>query len=425
MDINLLSNILKELILDNDRVSLPGMGSFIAEMAPSVFSDRAMVIHPPFRRILFRSSEIWNDGLLEANYAVRRGVTEDVAKHEINEFLKRLRIDLNTNKVYKIPGFGSMRATEQNDYFFVADKELFNYLEGFGLAPINVRVIPKRGEVERLSGKPVENYFKRSFAEISHMGSTDIESIIDEAGSEEFDPEEVILTDEVEGYSAVGGAIIHDMNKSEDLLSIEDDFARDNLSEEPLSQKEAILDPQQEPTQVSQQELTQVSQQEPPQELHQEPIQELQQEPVQVSQQEPKQVLQQEPTQVSQQEPPQELHQEPIQVLQQEPTQVSQQEIPQELHQEPYHKLQQEPIQVSPEHSPLVAKGEKEKIESAGVIENKKSSSFVRRFIITLLLIFLLIAAVGALYVFKDELRPLWEWLLYSKEEREFLESIR
>ena len=54
-------------------VSLPGMGGFIAELAPSVFSDRATVIHPPYRRILFRTSEVWNDGVLEA---LRRGGLE-------------------------------------------------------------------------------------------------------------------------------------------------------------------------------------------------------------------------------------------------------------------------------------------------------------------------------------------------------------
>jgi hypothetical protein len=36
-------------------------------------------------------------------------------------------------------------------------------------------------------------------------------------------------------------------------------------------------------------------------------------------------------------------------------------------------------------------------------------------------LIFLLIAVIALLIVFKDELRPILEWILYSKEEREIL----
>ena len=37
MDIDLLSKMVKELILDNDRVVLPGLGSFVAEIVPSTF----------------------------------------------------------------------------------------------------------------------------------------------------------------------------------------------------------------------------------------------------------------------------------------------------------------------------------------------------------------------------------------------------
>ena len=155
MELNLLSSILRELILEHDRVSLPGMGSFIAEMAPSVFSDKAMVIHPPFRRILFRTAEVWNDGLLESRFAAERGINENEATAEISVFVKMMKIELNSTKHYKIPDFGSMRATEQNDYFFVAEKGLFNYLEGFGLEPLNLKVLNKKGAVETLTGKPV------------------------------------------------------------------------------------------------------------------------------------------------------------------------------------------------------------------------------------------------------------------------------
>ena len=55
MDIDLLSKMVKELILDNDRVVLPGLGSFVAEIVPSAFTDRGYTITPPYRRLYFRS----------------------------------------------------------------------------------------------------------------------------------------------------------------------------------------------------------------------------------------------------------------------------------------------------------------------------------------------------------------------------------
>ena len=40
MDIDLFSKMIKELILDSDRVVLPGLGCFVAEMVPATFSDK-------------------------------------------------------------------------------------------------------------------------------------------------------------------------------------------------------------------------------------------------------------------------------------------------------------------------------------------------------------------------------------------------
>lgn len=156
MDVNIISSTIKELILVHDRVSLPGMGSFIAEKAPSVFSDRATLIHPPYRRILFRTSEIWNDGLLEQRLSNLLGLSIEDTSTYISDFVKALKIDLNLKKRYPLPDFGVMRATIENEYFFVANKDLFNDKESFGLKPVNVKPISKPGVVEILTGKPTE-----------------------------------------------------------------------------------------------------------------------------------------------------------------------------------------------------------------------------------------------------------------------------
>ena len=55
MDIDLLSKMVKELILDDDKVVLPGLGSFVAEVVPSTFSDKGYTINPPYRRLFFRA----------------------------------------------------------------------------------------------------------------------------------------------------------------------------------------------------------------------------------------------------------------------------------------------------------------------------------------------------------------------------------
>ena len=153
MDLTTLSRLLKELILTHDRVSLPGMGSFMAELAPSFFSDRALVIHPPFRRLLFRTSEAWNDELLENLYAQEMKIDLLDAKGRIQSFLNSFKNELNSKKILIIPDFGTMKATDQNDYFFVAEKELFIYPDAYGLKPINVKILAKPGQIEELNYK--------------------------------------------------------------------------------------------------------------------------------------------------------------------------------------------------------------------------------------------------------------------------------
>ncbi|HON54274.1 MAG TPA: hypothetical protein PLG03_01825 [Bacteroidales bacterium] len=161
MDLQTLSRLIKDLITVNDRVSLPGMGGFVTEIAPSVFSDKARVINPPFRRVLFRMSETWNDQLLENLYADEADITLEEAANEIESFIKDLRSDLNRLKSIQLPGFGTMKATDKNDYFFVADKDLFIYPEAFGLEPLNIKILPKRGSLEILkktSAKPKKKH---------------------------------------------------------------------------------------------------------------------------------------------------------------------------------------------------------------------------------------------------------------------------
>ena len=53
MDIDLLSKMVRETILDHDAVTLPGIGSFMAEIVPSMFTDKGYTIHPPYRRLFF------------------------------------------------------------------------------------------------------------------------------------------------------------------------------------------------------------------------------------------------------------------------------------------------------------------------------------------------------------------------------------
>ena len=138
MNIDLLSKMVKELILDQDRVILPGLGSFVAEIVPSTFSDKGYTINPPYRRLYFRSKPDAGDDLVKF-YASSNNVKPEMAERIIIDFVSELKSVLYEKKTVVFPGLGRLRATKENLLFFVADENLDIYPEGFGLEPISLK----------------------------------------------------------------------------------------------------------------------------------------------------------------------------------------------------------------------------------------------------------------------------------------------
>lgn len=139
MDIDLLSKMVKELILDNDEVSLPGVGSFVAELVPSSFSDKGYTINPPYKRLSFRKKADTSDNVLIDFYAKSNNVDKETASKIVIDFLSEMQKVLELRKSIVFPGLGKLRATKENIFFFVADEDLDIYPEGFGLEPISLK----------------------------------------------------------------------------------------------------------------------------------------------------------------------------------------------------------------------------------------------------------------------------------------------
>ncbi len=139
MDIDLFSEIVKGLILDNDEVTLPGLGTFVSEVMPSTFSDKGYTINPPYRKLSFRQRESGNDEMLAEFYAKVNGTDSETSKRILDEFISGLRTTLQTKKVVVFPGLGRLRATKENTFFFIADEDLDIYPYGVGLEPVSLK----------------------------------------------------------------------------------------------------------------------------------------------------------------------------------------------------------------------------------------------------------------------------------------------
>ena len=138
MDIDLLSRMVHELIVDHDQVGLPGVGTFIAEMVPASFSDKGYTINPPYRRLSFYPSQL-EDTLLIDFYAASNQLDRETARTYITQYLAELKSVLQERKSIILPGLGRLRATKENTLFFVADEGLDIYPAGVGLRPVSLK----------------------------------------------------------------------------------------------------------------------------------------------------------------------------------------------------------------------------------------------------------------------------------------------
>lgn len=188
MDIDLLAKMVKEIILDKDEVYLPGIGSFIAEPMPATFSDKGYTINPPYRKLSFRQRNDSTDTSLIDLYSKSNKIERASAEKILIDFLKEMKELLQQKKIIIFPGLGRLRATKENNFFFVAEEELDIFPYGFALEPISLKF---HKETEKEVSDAVENL--KSIISIQEQSSAENEEhkpIEKEESKEELSREE-------------------------------------------------------------------------------------------------------------------------------------------------------------------------------------------------------------------------------------------
>ena len=234
MDIDLLSKMIKELILDHDRVDLPGLGTFVAETVPAAFTDKGYTITPPYRKLSFRPGQ-GGDGLLVALYASVNNVSEKVALAALTDFVAGMKEILEKKKNVVFPGLGRLRATKENNFFFVSDEDLDIYPEGFGLEPVSLKT------------------HEETKAELS-SAIGDLKNIISgqEEPAEEPLPEESMSDEQIKELEEMPLLVTSDTPDSESVQNRESEPGPDP---EPESMSEPEPTPDPEPESVSEPEM--------------------------------------------------------------------------------------------------------------------------------------------------------------------------
>ena len=168
--------MISELITDHNRVGLPGLGTFVAEVVPATFSDKGYTINPPYRRLSFHPSRS-EDTLLIDFYAASNGISKEAAGLYLKQFLGEMKSVLKERKTIMLPGLGRLRATVENNFFFVPDPDLDIYPDGFALKPLSLKTISMADEVEIPFFPPMEEEMEvKGAVEVEGEGAGEAEA---------------------------------------------------------------------------------------------------------------------------------------------------------------------------------------------------------------------------------------------------------
>lgn len=133
---NAIIVLLKELIMECDRVSLPCLGSFLSEYSSATMLDGRM--YPPSKSIVFHQNEIWNDEKLENRIAQVNNVSIGVAKEELAFWIDNICVLLATGEEVLLQGLGRLYVSKQAKLMFEQESE--NLLtESFGLEAVDIQ----------------------------------------------------------------------------------------------------------------------------------------------------------------------------------------------------------------------------------------------------------------------------------------------
>lgn len=146
MDQRFFADIVKEVLVREGKVCLPGLGCFVTEEVPASFSDKGFTINPPYRKLCFRT-DAQEDMSLVDFYSVSNDISIPRAKGIITDYVKNLSAELYSTKQMELPGLGRLRVIRGNEVFFISDEDLaifpqYDCLEAVSLRHLSAPAAP-------------------------------------------------------------------------------------------------------------------------------------------------------------------------------------------------------------------------------------------------------------------------------------------
>ncbi len=127
-----IAGILYDLLREHSRISVPCLGSFVAEYHSATVANDHSRINPPFKKITFSPQEIWNDERLERELANRAGCTIAEAREKVAFWVDELCFKLGVERKVRLDNLGYLTISSNNQVSFTLNAGLNLLKDAYG-----------------------------------------------------------------------------------------------------------------------------------------------------------------------------------------------------------------------------------------------------------------------------------------------------
>ncbi|MBN2611860.1 MAG: SPOR domain-containing protein [Bacteroidales bacterium] len=141
------SKYIRELVIRNECIIVPGFGGFETHYKPASFDKTTGKLNPPTKKIVFKPEYKADGGVLYNYVAEKEKCSLSEAKTRVDEWIAEITSQINVNGYFLFEGFGRLvRNVSGALQFDALEKE--NYLiDSFGLSDITVNQIEQEESV--------------------------------------------------------------------------------------------------------------------------------------------------------------------------------------------------------------------------------------------------------------------------------------
>ena len=143
-----VEHYISELLFLHDCVILPNFGGFVGNPQSAKLNKTTGMLSPPSKQILFNANLKTNDGLLITHISNQEGITQEIAKNEVENYATRIANKLTESKVLRIDKVGLFTLGKEGNIIFLQDS-LNNYsLDSFGMKATHNKSVVRETIIE-------------------------------------------------------------------------------------------------------------------------------------------------------------------------------------------------------------------------------------------------------------------------------------